>query len=131
MADNRNLVLADDLTGALEVGAKFAASGVAAQVGTAPALLPRDLHDAAGAFVVDTETRHSDAAEAARRVYEFAHAAYDEGFSHVYKKTDSSLRGNIGAELAALSESFAGGPFFTFPPIPKWDARYEVVHSMW
>src|ERR1039458_4252556 len=115
MADNRILVLADDLTGALEVGAKFAASGVAAQVGTAPALLPRDLHAAAGCFGVDTETRHSDAAEAARRVYEFAHAAYNEGFSHVYKKTDSTLRGNIAAELAALSEAFAGAPLLYVP----------------
>ena len=119
MADNRILILADDLTGALEVGAKFAASGVASQVTTAPALLPPDLHSAAGAFVVDTETRHSKPAEAARRVYEFAHAAYDEGFSHVYKKTDSTLRGNIGAELAALSEAFAGAPLLYVPAYPQ------------
>jgi uncharacterized protein YgbK (DUF1537 family) len=82
-------------------------------------LLPRDLHDAAGAFVVDTETRHSTAAEAAGRVHEFAHAAYDEGFSHVYKKTDSTLRGNIGVELAALSEAFAGAPLLYVPAYPQ------------
>ena len=119
MADNRILVLADDLTGALEVGAKFAASGVTSQVRTAPGLLPQDLHGAAGAFVVDTETRHAGAAEAARRVYEFAHAAYDEAFSHVYKKTDSTLRGNIGAELAALCEAFAGAPLLYVPAYPQ------------
>jgi len=119
MADNRILVLADDLTGALEVGAKFAASGVTSLVRAAPGLLPRDLHNAAGAFVVDTETRHARAGEAARRVYEFAHAAYEEGFSHVYKKTDSTLRGNIGAELAALSEAFAGAPLLYVPAYPQ------------
>jgi uncharacterized protein YgbK (DUF1537 family) len=119
MADHRILVLADDLTGALEVGAKFAASGVTSQVRTAPGLLPRDLHDAAGAFVVDTETRHAGAAEAARRVHEFAAAAYGEGFSHVYKKTDSTLRGNIGAELSALIEAFAGAPLLYVPAYPQ------------
>jgi uncharacterized protein YgbK (DUF1537 family) len=119
MADNRILVLADDLTGALEVGAKFATSGVISQVRTAPGLLPQDLHDAGGAVVVDTETRHAGAAEAARRVYEFAHTACDEGFSHVYKKTDSTLRGNIGAELAALCEGFAGAPLLYAPAYPQ------------
>jgi D-threonate/D-erythronate kinase len=119
MADNRILVLADDLTGALEVGAKFAASGVASQARIAPAFQPRDLQDAAGALVVDTETRHAAASKAARRVYEFADAAYREGFSHVYKKTDSTLRGNIGAELAALCEAFAGAPLLYVPAYPQ------------
>ncbi len=119
MADHRILVLADDLTGALEVGAKFAASGVPTQVRTAPSMPPQNLQDAAGAFVVDTETRHAEPAEAARRVYEYARAAHLGGFSHVYKKTDSTLRGNIGAELAALVEAFDGAPLLYVPAYPQ------------
>jgi uncharacterized protein YgbK (DUF1537 family) len=119
MANHRILVLADDLTGAIEVGAKFAGAGVSAQVRTLPGLMPRDLLDATGALVVDTETRHAGPAEAARRVYELARAARSLGFSYVYKKTDSTLRGNIGAELAALIEAYAGSPLIYVPAYPQ------------
>ena len=119
MADHRILVLADDLTGALEVGSKFAAAGVRSQVRTGPGLLPRALQDATEALVVDTETRHAGATEAARRVYELAQAAHGEGFSHIYKKTDSTLRGNIGAELAALIEAYSGSPLLYVPAYPQ------------
>jgi len=119
MADNRILVLADDLTGALEVGAKFAASGLTSLAWTAAALLPPDLQNAVGALVVDTETRHDAPAEAARKVYQFSRAAYDQRFSHIFKKTDSTLRGNIGAELTALVEAFDGAPLFYVPAYPQ------------
>lgn len=83
-------MLADDLTGALEVGALFAGSVVC--VG--------DRVDA-DVVVLDLETRQLDGAEAAARV-----RAAVRGFDGelIYKKTDSTLRGNIGAELAALPE---------------------------
>lgn len=82
------LVLADDLTGALEAGALIEGSVVALH--TAPA---------AAAAVIDTETRHAAPEEARRRV-----AAWVEQIpaEWIYKKTDSALRGNIGAELSAL-----------------------------
>lgn len=118
MADGRIFVLADDLTGALEVGSKFAAAGVPALVRTVAALSPGELQQAAGAFVVDTESRHCAPAEAARRVYELAHAARLEGFSYFYKKTDSTLRGNIGAELEALVEGCGGSPLLYVPAYP-------------
>lgn len=82
------LVLADDLTGALEAGALLEGSVVAVQ---------RD--PAAAASVIDTESRHLDPEEARRRA-----AAWIEQIPAelIYKKTDSTLRGNIGAELSAL-----------------------------
>ena len=119
MADHRILVIADDLTGALEVGGKFAATGVRSQVRTPSSLWAEDLRVAAGAFVVDTETRHARVTEAARRVSDLARAACEAGFSHVYKKTDSTLRGNIGAELAALIEAWGGAPLFYVPAYPQ------------
>lgn len=81
------LVLADDLTGALECGALLEGAVVtlAAPAGSAP--------------VIDTETRHAapdEAREAVRRLAEQFPAEL------IYKKTDSTLRGNIGAELAGL-----------------------------
>lgn len=82
------LVLADDLTGALEAGALLEGAVVA-------------LHAAPGgqAVVIDTESRHLPPEQARRRVAEWIEQI-PAGL--LYKKTDSTLRGNIGAELAAL-----------------------------
>ncbi len=118
MAVQTILVLADDLTGALEVGGKFAAASVRSLVTTWPSPLFFNLQDVTGALVVDTETRHADATEAARRVSALAQAARTEGFALVYKKTDSTLRGNIGAELAALMEVYTGSPLLYVPAYP-------------
>jgi len=119
MADQRILVLADDLTGALEVGSKFAGAKVKSQVRTAPGLSPRDLQDASGVLVVDSETRHLDGMEAARRIRDLALVAYADAVPIVYKKTDSTLRGNIGAELAALIKAYAGSPLLYVPAYPQ------------
>ena len=107
------LVLADDLTGALETGAKFAAAGVGAVV-----LLPGGETADAPAVVIDTETRHAPPEEAARIVESHARAALAAGARLVYKKTDSTLRGNIGAELGALARA-AGTELVYAPAYPR------------
>lgn len=82
------LVLADDLTGALEAAALLEDAVVAVQ---------RDPGSAAA--VIDTESRHIEPQQARRRNAEWVKHIPAE---LIYKKTDSTLRGNIGAELAAL-----------------------------
>lgn len=82
------LLLADDLTGALEVGARFENSVVCLHADCDPRVL-----------VLDMETRHLAPEAAAARVREFCAGAHAEV---IYKKTDSTLRGNIGSELGAL-----------------------------
>lgn len=72
-------VLADDATGALECGALLAASGFDPRI------------------VVNLECRHASPEEASRRTLEAA-----SGVSQLYVKTDSTLRGNIAAQLLAL-----------------------------
>lgn len=86
----RVLILADDLTGALEAGARFQGAVV---------VTGRDAPRSDGVAVFDTETRHLPEAEAAEVVRDLI-ARHPAGV--IYKKTDSTLRGNIGAELAAL-----------------------------
>lgn len=82
------LVLADDLTGALEAGVLLEGGVVALHA--APAT---------EAAVIDTESRHLEPGEARRRVAGWIEQIPAE---LIYKKTDSTLRGNIGAELSAL-----------------------------
>src|ERR1043166_8822965 len=103
--------LADDLTGALEIGAKFAAAGISAAVSTTLAW-----DQDATALVIDTETRHEKPSEAAAIVHRLAREAGD--FRLLYKKTDSTLRGNIGAELSAMAEAFPGARVTYVPAYP-------------
>ena len=107
------LALADDLTGALETGARFAAAGV-------PAVVSVELSTASDApvLVIDTETRHLAPADAAARIHELACQARARGVRFIYKKTDSTLRGNIGAELGALCRADPDSPLVYAPAYP-------------
>jgi len=123
-------VTADDLTGALEVGAKFAARGLCARVtcdtGTAEALTP--------VFVVDTETRHRPATGAASVVRSVAERMRLHAPRLVYQKTDSTLRGNIAAELQALSEVFPDREVLYVPAYPAMGRTVQngclLVHGV-
>ena len=98
------LAVADDLTGALEVGAKFAVHGLSAVVVTDLALARQT---DCPVLVIDMETRHLTASEAAARTRELALKALCFSPCLVYQKTDSTLRGNIAAEMRALQEVFS------------------------
>ncbi len=111
------LALADDLTGAIEAGAQFAAAGAQAVVTIASAECGSNA--APQVLVIDTESRHLPPEEAAARVYEPAHTALLDGIRMVYKKTDSTLRGNIGAELGALVRAGSGAPLVYAPAYPR------------
>ena len=115
----RVLVLADDLTGALEAGAKFAGQGIATLVAVDEGEeAPKVSHDFP-VLVLDMETRHVSPDEAARRVYEQVRRAVADGFTTIYKKTDSTLRGNIGSELRGLWEACPGSGLLYVPAYPK------------
>lgn len=101
------------------MGGKFAAAGIASQVRTISSLASGDLRHATRALVVDTETRHCPPTEATERVHRLAREAFRENYSYIYKKTDSTLRGNIGAELAGLIEAFDGAPLLYVPAYPQ------------
>ncbi len=99
------LIIADDFTGALDTGVQFAARGIETRV-VVGAQADLAAHEAK-VLVIDTETRHLPAAEAYRAVYRLTLQAKKAGVRYLYKKTDSALRGNIGAELSAVLD--AGG----------------------
>jgi len=110
----RILALADDATGALEVGAQFAR-----ETGPVPVWFGverPDLEMFAGSqcLVIDTETRHLTPPEAGARVRRFARP----DVAAVYKKTDSTLRGNIAAEFRALLEAYPDRPLIYAPAYP-------------
>jgi uncharacterized protein YgbK (DUF1537 family) len=108
--------LADDLSGALEVGALFAEHGLGAEVITAPA-------DGAATerpvFVIDTETRHVSPTNAQACVSDLISRFPPSAETLLYKKTDSTMRGNIGGELSALSAALPGRSVVYSPAYPR------------
>lgn len=111
----RALLIADDLTGALDTGHSFAGRGRSVTAILADAdggdpidgCDPIDLSDPpdADVLVVDTDSRAVPPAVAARRV---RRAMERYTATVTYKKIDSTLRGNVAAEVdAALAASGA------------------------
>ncbi len=94
-------IIADDLTGATDTAAAFARprQTVAVSLG----IEPRSVEGSA-AFAINTESRACPPDIARDRVAEAAKAAVRAGAKLIYKKVDSNLRGNIGAEMAALRD---------------------------
>lgn len=115
---NRILALADDLTGALETGAKFAAAGVSCVAGLARQFDLAACWPDATVLVLDTESRHLDAGEAYSRTAALARLARANNVRLLYKKTDSTLRGPIASEFRALGDVFAGVPLLYVPAYP-------------
>jgi len=94
------LIIADDFTGALDTGVQFAERGIETRVvvGEQAELTAHGSE----VLVVDTETRHLPAEKAGEIVRQLTLQAKKAGVRYIYKKTDSALRGNIGAELSAV-----------------------------
>src|SRR3954452_16977764 len=103
------LVIADDLSGAVEVAAVMGLLRISLDAG--------DLRDS----VVDLDTRGLSPEAAAARVREVL-ARHDGG--RVFKKIDSLLRGNVAAELAELRDAVVAPAL----PVEGRTVRGGVLH---
>ncbi|WP_337465201.1 four-carbon acid sugar kinase family protein [Acidaminococcus timonensis] len=112
------LVLADDLTGALDTGIQFVAAGADTRVILNPQYPLKELDPTIDVVVIDTETRHIPGQKAYDLVHTIAEQAKELQIPCLYKKTDSGLRGNVGAELSAVLET-EGGQLHFIPAFPK------------
>lgn len=95
------LILADDLTGALDTGIQFVAAGASTRVVLDPHYDLRQVDPDVQVLVVDTESRHIAQEDAADLIRGIVRQAVELSVSCIYKKTDSALRGNVGAALEA------------------------------
>jgi uncharacterized protein YgbK (DUF1537 family) len=119
------LIIADDLTGAIDTGVQLAKQGIRTQVILEPdsdyQLIFQE--NSFPVLVVNTESRHIDELEAAYRIREIMKAAKTAGIKRYFKKTDSTLRGNIGKELEAFKNSI-DQKFLPFIPAHPKLKRY-------
>ncbi|HLF33517.1 MAG TPA: four-carbon acid sugar kinase family protein, partial [Cyclobacteriaceae bacterium] len=74
-------------------------------------------------LIINTESRHIQPAKAASRIRNIIIRAKASGVKYFYKKTDSTLRGNIGPELSAFLECI-GCRQMSFIPANPGQKRY-------
>jgi uncharacterized protein YgbK (DUF1537 family) len=106
-------VVADDLTGAADAAAPFAARGLAVSVALSPA-------DPAGVEVLAllTDNRRRPAAEAAERMRAAVARVRDWAPETLFVKIDSTLRGQVHADVSGALDAWGGAGAVATPAFP-------------
>jgi len=116
----RIAVIADDLTGALDTGVQFTQWGYTAQLTDAPE------HSTAEVIIVNTDTRNKTPETAYHTTYNVAEKLDQHDI--IYKKTDSTLRGNSGPELQAILDATGETNAILTPTHPPTQRRVKGGH---
>jgi D-threonate/D-erythronate kinase len=111
-------LIADDLTGSLDGGLQLFRKGFPVSV-YFPWVDPPPLSDAPGFLVVDTESRNLSAGEAVKRTGRAVTLLDTLKLPLIYKKVDSTLRGNTGVEIAAILDISSFDAAIVIPALPK------------
>ncbi|MGG0789103.1 four-carbon acid sugar kinase family protein [Peribacillus simplex] len=109
-------IIADDLTGANDSGVQLARHGLKTTV-----LFGLDEENVRNydAVVFDTDSRSLERQDAYDKVKAAADFLKQAGFSTIFKKLDSTMRGNIGAEMDAMYDAIKPDLVMIAPGYPK------------
>lgn len=113
------VIIADDLTGALDTGVQFSKKNMSTIVTTDLNFNFEDICKEADILVIDTESRHIPADEAKERVKSVLSKFNKEEIKFFYKKTDSTLRGNLGSEIEGFMEGLNINEVSFIPAFPS------------
>lgn len=113
----RVAIVADDLTGALDAAAPFAARGLHTLVAATPDALKPALAETPEVLAVNTVSRHAAPKAAAARVRDALQLLLSHTPEILFKKMDSTLRGPVGDEVAAAA-SASGRRALICPAVP-------------
>lgn len=113
------VIIADDLTGGADTGVQFVAGGSPVYLMPVETLSStRPWLATAAGISVYTATRDRSARIAGERVREVARSLPDPRPRWFYKKIDSCLRGNLGAEIDALLDALGFDAGLVAPALP-------------
>jgi uncharacterized protein YgbK (DUF1537 family) len=110
-------VIADDLTGAMDAGVQLLGKDIKVRV----VINHKNIHkidQGADVIIVTTESRNLDSRLAYNKVRQSIDFLNQEGIELIYKKIDSTLRGNIGKELDAVIDSSNKELIIMAPALP-------------
>ena len=121
MENKRCLVIADDLTGAADTGVQFVIRGLNTCLISPDSARPIDFsrYLKRDVLVVNTHSRSLNARQAADRITLLLKDYRRDLFPLVYKKIDSTLRGNMGSEIDAVMENTGFSVGFVAPSFPE------------
>ncbi len=114
----RAVIVADDLTGAMDAAAPFARRGLDVCVLTAPDMLATVLADPPQVLSINTATRHVTAETAAAVVGALVGELIQLNPELLFKKIDSTLRGHVVAETVAAMRASARCDVLICPAVP-------------
>lgn len=114
----RLAVVADDLTGAADAAAPFASRG--AEVSLTLSGPPRGDVDV---LALVSDSRWREASDAANRVGQLVRQARDWGADALFVKVDSTLRGNVRAEVGAALAAWGGAQAVRGTGLPRSGSR--------
>jgi len=117
----RCLLIADDLTGGADAGAQFAKRGLRTLLLSIKTDIQIDLskYDQQDVLVVNTDSRGLNPEKAHILISNLLKNYREVLFPIIYKKIDSTLRGNIGFEIDAILEKTNGVLCFVAPSYPE------------
>jgi uncharacterized protein YgbK (DUF1537 family) len=115
----RLAIIADDLSSATDCGAQVVRSGLSVVVPLGSYSLPMQAR-AAQVISVDTDSRSLSADRAYAKVKAAAQQLVAEGWTDFYKSVDSTLRGNLGAEIEAVLDILKPDCAVIAPAFPKY-----------
>lgn len=117
-------VIADDLTGANDAGVQFRKAELSTTVVIDRDTLP-DVIAKTDVVVVNTDSRHLSPQGAYQESKSAAQTLGKHGVEYIYKKVDSMLRGNAGAELDGIMDALDLSVCMLAPSFPA-NARTTV-----
>ncbi len=123
-------VIADDLTGAAELGGVGLRYGLDVEVQT-----ELNCRSKADLLVIDTNSRSVSSLEAAEKITTVAERLQQMNVNWIYKKIDSVLRGNVLAELQALLKISSKKSVLLVPANPSFgriisDGKYFIKNKL-
>ncbi|MBV7509039.1 four-carbon acid sugar kinase family protein [Bacillus sp. sid0103] len=127
----RFYIIADDLTGANDAGVQLSKIGISSTV----FLDYKDttLQSTEDVAIIDTDSRAISEKAAYETIYKASSIFRKQGYEQVYKKMDSTLRGNVAAELAALVSVYQPEIIVVAPAFPKMNRQtingYQYVNG--
>jgi uncharacterized protein YgbK (DUF1537 family) len=113
------LLIADDLTGACDAAVHFARRGYRTHVRL------DSHHEETSVLAISAESRHLSAAELRRVMDDLAQRLPVARARILFKKIDSTLRGNVGAEIAAALTAFGCEAAVITPAYPAMGRTVE------
>jgi len=115
----RLAIIADDLSSATDCGAQVVRSGLSVVVPLGAYSLPTQARSAQ-VISIDTDSRSLPTDQAYAKIRAATQQLVADGWTHFYKSVDSTLRGNLGAEIEAVLDIVKSDCAVIAPAFPKY-----------